>query len=1673
MASSSSLSAPHPHHHSNLHFHSQPPVNVDNLIDLTSYEEEYDYLVARRRAVSSIAGPTSPTTKEVDAVTRIRDETATFRGGLDQDKNGNRDDDEDDDLKKVAQMLGLDKNESTVTSQSTGIEVAALDSTVRFLSGALSGRTRKISSPTVTSPTNLFPSSLSLQIREELEELEKVTALLSEDDLEDKRSVIRLEDILRTKNRTTSSSKERAVHSPEPIPATPSLETEYFSTRGLKGVRNDPDVLRMLTPEPIPTTPSLETELKLSTDGKSRDKYTTGSLSHRERLRTPEPIPATPSLELEPYPSRRNSAISRKIDDEPSNRRQKSDIESIDVIDVRGGSNRSKSVTFLTEGGEGNNVIVEHRQLGSNSRDAYEEIDVLLPKEAGEALQSPSYESDPLLGSKSMYRRAIMARRRKSAARSGTSSFKPIQKDYEEPDFVEESPVHHSTREKYRSLVISPVRSSMDQDDIPGVFWGSPATKRSPTGTTVRDSFRVDKTDSGHDDDTREDEEERSSLDEDKRDKIESPRSTGSPRSHPLLTTSDCVSTTLHCKSMSPSGEKIYDFNQNDDATHLRRANSLSSRSKKSNPDLEMAEYAFQTLTGRSRRPVIIDVEAADALSEVRSGSGMQSSVDRMDSPRSIKTTSPRMDSLDRVDSIRSNKTSSPRSDSTPISTKSSRPNSPKAAMPGMEPVPVLSQMTGDKSPYTHGDKKLGGANPLSMLADSIEDFPGIPQVKSEPVVLGTGSRDDVIRVDDLEIPRVMSEPHSRAVRFLDDSLKNTVIEVPELRHSASEPKQDAAPMVASRSDENLGRRRETKIVKVTPESPRRPDENSRCLSPGRKSTLQDRLSAEMRKENDEAIRKSAMLQIDPEDFSNIVNRGSDLNLVDTTEKSLIQLVNSVDDGETTTAPVDEPIPKPYSHDLAISDSETSTSIVDSDVEELKGSSNGVVPEVKKKKSVEFAISVPEPGENKGSNRAGQESECENTSGEEYGKYSSDENGGQTSGNETDSKLSIINSESSESELGVDPELDPHVLYDSEAMRFVVQMLDRSCAWLEDDGCAACNYQGPNSSLSLLREIKKRSHDKTQGREDLSQAATPKASNSRHSRVTGKASTLVRNAAKQGAASSLVQNLQQVKERRSQRALRNSDTAESAKVPRQAVSVFARPRRRQASGSRQTSTPESESEEELGVRRSPPRRRRSQSPRKRSTVIQSDAPDGSPSPSAMVVMLQGEGESAQESENPVSPFQKKLQERLASVRGHGDSSTDQNASIIVCDNEHTLVQGSQSFATQPSPIPDIVLAESQRSEIRSMETQQSGSRCSSSMRSQPSQPVSPSQGSDSRSARSGIRSSSSMRSTTPLQMSMSQTSEARSTSSQRSSKRPSSPEVRQTVRIVAMETSESRRTNSFQAISPPSVASPGAVPYSVDQPRDSSRGRQDAPGSHGKIIEIDSRTSPISRSSSNTRAASSPSSARGHRDNPPQPNNGNASREKPEGDSSRRSSSSHASKPKSDVSRRASSSHSSKEPSVMSTNGSAINKSHSSDSSQRHLPALSRRGSSGGFGGSGGPEQPQRLRKTSSSGGRSVSSASTSGSAALSRSSYTSRMDYRLETIHEQGTPLSSTASSPLGSGRGGNPFHGLTEAERLAALELAEKLRRRAANLKRRRRAREKRMTDFLLNDEEDPANS
>ena len=80
-------------------------------------------------------------------------------------------------------------------------------------------------------------------------------------------------------------------------------------------------------------------------------------------------------------------------------------------------------------------------------------------------------------------------------------------------------------------------------------------------------------------------------------------------------------------------------------------------------------------------------------------------------------------------------------------------------------------------------------------------------------------------------------------------------------------------------------------------------------------------------------------------------------------------------------------------------------------------------------------------------------------------------------------------------------------------------------------------------------------------------------------------------------------------------------------------------------------------------------------------------------------------------------------------------------------------------------------------------------------------------------------------------------------------------------------------------------------------------------------------------------------------------------------------------------------------------------------------------------------------------------------------------MDYRLETIHEQGTPMSSTTSSPLGSG--GNPFHGLTEAERLAALELAEKLRRRAANLKRRRRAREKRMTEFLLNDEEDPANS
>jgi hypothetical protein len=124
--------------------------------------------------------------------------------------------------------------------------------------------------------------------------------------------------------------------------------------------------------------------------------------------------------------------------------------------------------------------------------------------------------------------------------------------------------------------------------------------------------------------------------------------------------------------------------------------------------------------------------------------------------------------------------------------------------------------------------------------------------------------------------------------------------------------------------------------------------------------------------------------------------------------------------------------------------------------------------------------------------------------------------------------------------------------------------------------------------------------------------------------------------------------------------------------------------------------------------------------------------------------------------------------------------------------------------------------------------------------------------------------------------------------------------------------------------------------------------------------------------------------------------------------------------------------------------------------------------------GSGGPEQRRRGDQPPPHGG--VLSASSFASASqLSSASFVSRgPDSRLETIHEQLTPRSSAASSPSASSIFGrsSPFHGLTEAERLAALELAEKLRRRASNLKRRRRAREKRMNQFLTDEEdEDPA--
>lgn len=1555
---------------------------VEDLIDLTSYEEEYDYLVARRRAVSSTTPTTSPK-KADDAVSRIREEAKTPR------RNQTGQSRDDDDYERIARMLSLSQSESNPRPLNLNLEEKMSDQSeaagqIRTTPRALAKASpRALSS--ASSPSRNFPSSLSLQIRDEVEEVKKVTATSSaDDDSGGKDSIIRLEDIL---------GRDRRVDSPDPIPTTPSLEADYHASgkrRKDKLERNDPDKLRVLTPEPIPASPSLETELTLrrrrsasARDACARPAAVESILETKESAETSKSAAhPQPSLKKSSYgmpPGGSDGVIAmgdgKQIDD------AKHTV--------------SKNVSFR---GEAKPII---SVVDTEDKDIYGDIEIRggsgIDSGGGSGcLWSPSYESDPMLGSKSMYRRAIMARRRKSAARTATDgggggfsgaasssrpgsnggAFKPIVSDSEELEEVDiTSPsVRGNVRaDKYRSLAISPVKSSMDQDDS---FWIlSPSPQRSPQGGEM-----------GDDDDTREEEDgERSSLEGDKREN----------EGAPLLPVGNGA--LFSTKSMSPTVERRMRSTKSEfDYNDIRSAKSLSFRQNRSN--------GSQSRTSNStRNPPIIDVESNVSGSDFEV-TCIPSNGTTHSSPRS---TSPRRHQA---------------------SPQLSERTTPLRRLHMRSSIPI-SPLNDQRSPESRDDggslvRDACRSSPGPDVLNLVSDIPGIPAAKSEPG--GWRARcEGMTSLDELEIPKVMTEPrNSSASKAVDAKFVNSLprrsregARSTDLQGSVpskfvseflDEPiiAPDLPVLTVDNTDVVSTRSRSPQRARVTPETPNRPA----------RSLVQQRLSAEMRKveetlgplvQNHDSPHQCIHPVIDAEDFSIVVNGGGgEIQAIDSVNK----LVNTFDDDDgATDVAFEAPIPKPYSKDLAISESESSTSQLESDANKETAEA---AEDESKGKTVAFRALQP-PNDRKGT-RVDNESECENTSGDDsyavgqrkYRKYSSDENGGQTSGNETDSKLSIINSESSESELGVDPDLDPHVLYDSEAMRFVVQILDRSCAWLEDDGCS-CNFQGQPSSL--LREIKKKSRAGPipSGGLETSQVPTPRASNSKKSRVSGKASSLVRMVAKQNPGGPLVQKLQNDKERRSQRSSLPPPEGEVRDVVSHSkVSVFARPRRRQTSP-RRIALPDSDtgsSDDPEAVQRSPPRspprRRRSQSPRKRSFVKEeTKLASPIPSDSAPMKVIEERGviqvlEPAEpgpqtDSDSAISPFQKKLQERLASVRGQSQSDSS---------------VGPEAPEAS-SPVSQSIVREEARGE--NSEAADVPGRSN--------------------------RSPSPVRRPTPLPQNQAPpgTFNARSSPPVVDAR----PLVVSNLRSIAADSSEADR-NGFRSAPPGGVSGRHSV-GSPEKSRVASQPKSDAPGIRRRVESI--VVAEPSNPSGSREAARVLKDSRGQR---------TRSRKATHGEPrSRKAKASSAASLEAPVSRE---------------KGPYVPAGPSSASSVNS--------------GSGGPEQRRRVDHPPPRGGV-MCAPSLASTSQLSSASFVSRgPDSRLETIHEQLTPLSSAASSPSASlifGRS-SPFHGLTEAERLAALELAEKLRRRAANLKRRRREREQRMNQFLTDEEdEDPASN
>lgn len=835
---------------------------------------------------------------------------------------------------------------------------------------------------------------------------------------------------------------------------------------------------------------------------------------------------------------------------------------------------------------------------------------------------------------------------------------------------------------------------------------------------------------------------------------------------------------------------------------------------------------------------------------------------------------------------------------------------------------------------------------------------------------------------------QVMTEqnrtPDQRANVFLKDSS----IEVPDLSHTNSEP-------IIKPSRKDAMDLREVPDIPMVPLEPKRSRSMSRdlamdaseaVLAPA-KITVQavpiqlvspDRDPAVAAEEKETVVnseseyldmRKKKGIHMDMKDFDSVVKSGS---AADKMEESVMQLISNDDEQGNEIALISSR----YSVDLAMSDADSNTdnSLVETqttDMVEIKKAIPAEDPSEKKatdsvstKKKVGFSSDVKDKVATKKVDESDEGiSEDDSRFNDSHSKYS-----GNTSGAESDSKLSIINSDTSDSDLGMDPELDAHVLYDSEALHFVVQLLDKSCAWLDEDGCA-CNKQDP----SLLKEIKKKSL-----RRYLDPDAAPLKT-----RLSGKAQSLVTKKPK----NPLLQKLQ------AKRVTEPSDT-EDSDAP---VSVYARPRRKRGS------SPKKQTEEDQvielpphsgGSRSGSPRRRRSRSPRK--TASKSPSAESKSSPK----------QGTEEDGEPASPFQKKLQERLKSVRSSQDGTES-----VVSELERNV------FLDNPSTEGEIRSTGSHRSHRSASpikETRSNGSQLSSRSKSpkkekRSSAPRPPSPRKESRQhSPSSVQSSTSHvsnRSRSPTKGSI----DLRSSGSYLSRGSGSaldpveihdeSPRRSSPVRSRPLEI----RTRGG-SIDAPEVRTESSHTWSSDEVGSPARAREP------KTPEGRHAGSPLASSSPRTPSPRTPDSAsrlppeklpRSHQPMTPDSASGKLPEDGDAVDDSLALQHVHFGRSDDD-------SISSQLRNVIRTYGGPE---HSAPRTRRVISA----------------KAPPRTEV---------------------------RFGTRLETIQELNSPASRKDEED-------DPFAGLTEEERQAALELAEKLRRRAATLKRRRRAREQRMGD------------